>query len=161
MRRIALALLALACATSSAAQSSWDRYQPARLDTTISNHAFMTSEFGTDERIYFATVSIDFPLLVALTFRHRVRPISEAKKATIRARILSRGMDSSVVALFVDEALFEEGGVPFWLPVQSGPLLDLRNLHQDGDSVQVYAQFAGVYAQSGRTEWVFTVNEFE
>lgn len=168
MRRFALFVFSLLFVSQAAAQAGWDRYRPARLDTTIENHVYVLADLPPteDEQLQFGAIAIDFPLLVELTFEDQVRPVSEDSRMLIQSRLVSRGVDSTFADLFVEEALFHEEKRAHWIPVQSGPLTDLRNLHSAGDMVTTYLQFVGFHRRTvggaaGDITWVFTMNEFQ
>ncbi len=64
--------------------------------------------------------------------------------------------------MFTEEFLFTEDGIQYWLPVQSVLIKHFENEMHEGDSVDLFAAWIGAtFAEPGKREHVFLVNEFE
>ena len=61
-----------------------------------------------------------------------------------------------------EELLFSEDGIEYWLPVQSVLIPHFKRELSKGESLDLFAAWIGVtFAEPGKREHVFLVNEFE
>lgn len=147
-------------------QGAWNRYKPARIDTVIAAHRQVVagdrSDLPDSLKYQFWAVAQYDAMVVDVSYVGGIRPISPRTQQFLDYWLTSLQFDSSYVDLFEEEALFEEDGERYWLPVQVGPLSYMRDELAPGDRIAVYLTFAGAHAgRAGPATWVFTVNEYE
>jgi hypothetical protein len=165
MLRVVGTALLFAVASVANAQSSWDEYKSARLDTVIAAHRPIVDadrvEISDTLQHQFWVVAHYDGLIVDATYRGETRQIPPWSRRLLDMWLKSLGKERHA-ELFKEEALFEEDGTEYWLPVQRPPLSYMREELDPGDEVSLYLTFIGAHAgRSGPASWMFTVNEYE
>ncbi len=157
-----LTVLLSTCVPALEAQSTWDRYRPARLDTVIQNHSRLPDTLpDASESKKLLTISRAFPLRTKLEYGGEIRSISSTTERLIQSWAKARGIDAPVKELFDNEVLFVGEERSYWLPVQSKLVPFLKNEWPKGGLLELYVQFVGVWVKNGDPTWVFVVNGYE
>src|SRR6266550_4371447 len=128
--RVTIAMLVLASsAGKSLAQTGWDRYRPGTLaavlnegdstirgairETDLATHSVSASKLPSQHFLGY-----DYPTLANVVYKGESRPIDPVRRRLIADWGLTYRRDSSMVADFHREYLFQESGKLFWIPVQ-------------------------------------------
>lgn len=94
-------------------------------------------------------------------FMNKSRPISAARKELMTHWQKSFSVDEKLVARFINEYLFTECGVEYWMPVQSPVASYFPKELKEGDMITVYLIRGPGKKTKESSDWVFLVNEFE
>jgi len=145
----------------SGSEESWDQYQTRTLEEMV--RKFLEGYDALPDNSLI-TSGDPFPSKVTVTFVGEFRGISERKSqviATWASRYMQQLSSEEVAELFNIEALFEENGEEYWLPVQT-PLISIMvdELPAISD-VTLMLVWAGAVKFDDENEWVLLVNAFE
>jgi hypothetical protein len=136
----------------------WAKYLPRKLSEVIkaNNSADMQQQQGV------AIVVGSSPFKARVIYRGQFRPIPEDKKSLIKLWMQSNNYSEDHFQMFAEELLFREDGIEYWLPVQSVLIPHFKRELSKGESLDLFAAWIGVtFAEPGKREHVFLVNEFE
>jgi hypothetical protein len=167
-----LMLLSALSAGKSFGQSSWDRYKPGTLaavmregDSTIRAALRETDSVtrGTsgDKKPSEHFLGYDYPTLATVVYKGDSRQVDPIRRGLIAAWGLTYRRDSSIVADFNREYLFQEGDKLLWLPVQDRVASFFPKELRPGQRVRLYTMLLGGYYADGGITWAFIVNEFK
>jgi hypothetical protein len=162
---IGLTLLVVLTANQSSAQD-WDKYKPRSLKqitTELAEASFKDPDvFITDGKGGSIILSRDtFPSRVAAVYTGSSRKVSDKKKEVIVAWLRIFGKPAEYSDLFESEYLFTEDAKEYWLPVQKQVASYFEKELRKSDKVNLFAVWVGARRDSGGTEHVFLINEFE
>jgi len=166
-----LMLLSALSAGKSPAQSSWARYKPGTLaavmndgDSTIRaalrETASVTRDAG-EKKPSQHFLGYDYPTVAAVIYKGDSRPVDPVRRRLIADWGLTYRRDSSIVADFNREYLFQEGDKLLWLPVQDRVASFFSKELRPGQRVNLYTMLLGGYYAEGAITWAFIVNEFK
>ena len=159
--RAAIVVLLLALSARSAvAQSDWDRYKPGTLAAVIAEINATIRESLIDKRPSDHFVGSEYSILATVIYKGESRPIDRNRRQLIARWGLSYKRDSSLVADFQREYLFQEGTKLFWLPVQDTVASFFPKELRPGDRVRVFVMLLGGHFENDKITWAFIVNEF-
>lgn len=166
---ISVTLLLALEATSSPAQSGWDRYKPGTLaaviavgDSTIRGairETQLASHAGTANKSQHF-LGDDFPTVASVVYEGESRPINPIRRRLIADWGRTYRRDSSIVADFHREYLFRENGKLLWIPVQDTVASFFPKELRRGRRVSLFVMLLGGYYDAGEITWAFIVNEF-
>ena len=161
-KSISLLLLVLfstcICALSQQQDDPWAKYIPRKLSDVIkaNNTADMQQQPG------IAIVTGSTTIRARMIYVGRSRPIPDDKRSLIKLWMQSNRYSEEVFQMFVEEFLFSEDGVEYWLPVQSVLIPHFKKEMRKGESLDLFTAWIGVtFAEPGKRKHVFLVNEFE
>jgi hypothetical protein len=102
----------------------------------------------------------DFPTLARVTYRGDSRSLDSKRREVLREWGLAFMRDTSVLADFHREYLFQEGKRAMWLPVQDSVASYFARELKPGQPVTLYVIWAGAHYAGKDITWTFLVNEF-
>lgn len=135
----------------------WSKYVPRQLGDVVkaNNTADMQQQPGV------AIVTGSITIKARTVYVRRSRPIPEDKRSLIKLWMQSNRYSEEVFEMFVEEFLFSEDGVEYWLPVQSVLIPHLKSELRKGERVDLFTAWIGVtFGEPGKRKHVFLVNEF-
>jgi len=97
----------------------------------------------------------DIPFSTELVYTGMSRPIGRKRMDLVRRWVDKLGVPDQSVK-FEEEAVFEDGGRSYWMPVHREVLVDLRRELKRGDRVTFYLGLAGCVG----TEPLLMIEEF-
>jgi hypothetical protein len=168
---ILLFLLAMS-AGKSFGQNSWDRYKPGTL-TAVMNEGdstiraalretdSVTRGASGDKKPSQHFLGYDYPTVATVIYKGDSRRVNPIRRELIADWGRTYRRDSSIVADFSREYLFQEGDKLLWLPVQDRVAAFFPKELRPGQSVSLYAMLLGGYYSEGAITWAFIVNEFK
>ena len=167
-----LVVMSALSATESFAQSSWDRYHPGTLaavmkegDSTIRaalrETDSVTHGASGDKKPSQHFLGYDYPTVATVIYKGDSRRVDPIRRQLIADWGLTYRRDSSIVADFNREYLFQEGDKLLWLPVQDRVASFFPKELRPGQRVSLYTMLLGGYYADGAITWAFIVNEFK
>ena len=171
-RATILTLLLAASAGKSLAQNGWDRYKPGTLAAVINQGDSTIRGAIRETKLASPGVSAaqlpsqhflgyDYPTVANVVYKGESRPIDPVRRRLIADWGLTYRRDSSIVADFHREYLFQENGKPFWIPVQDTVASFFPKELRPGQRVSLFVMLLGGYYDAGKITWAFIVNEFK
>lgn len=162
---ISFALLVVLIPNQVVAQD-WDKYKLRTLKeitTELAEASFKDPDvIITDSKGGSIVLSGNtFPSKVAAVYTGSSRKVSDKRKEVIAAWLRVFGKPAEYLNLFESEYLFTEEGKEYWLPVQKQVASYFEKELRKSDKVNLYAVWVGARRESGGTEHVFLINEFE
>jgi|ERR1044072_3061528 hypothetical protein len=102
------------------------------------------------------------PLQVKATFTGLARPLSQTKKAFLRAWANHyAGSVDHYTAHYQTEMQFSENGVPYWLTVTTKSLEQLQSQMKKGQAVELYLIRISETASGNPADWLLLVEKFK
>ena len=165
MKRLIGFTLLLALNANPTVAQDWDKYKPRSLKQITTEFAEQSLKDPdvviTDSKGGSIIVSRDtFPSQVAVVYTGSSRRVSDKKKEVIAAWLKVFGRPAEYLSLFESEYLFTEDAKEYWLPVQEQVASYFQKELRKSDKVTLYTVWVGARRDSGGTEHVFLVNEF-
>jgi len=167
-----LLLLSALSAGKSFAQSSWDRYKPGTLaavmnegESTIraalreTDSVTRNAAGGRKPSQHF--LGYDYPTVATVIYKGDSRRVDPIRRELIADWGRTYRRDSSIVADFSREYLFQEGDKLLWLPVQDRVASFFPKELRPGQRVSLWTMLLGGYYDEGAITWAFIVNEFK
>ena len=154
-----LALIVAGCAYAQQRdEDPWAKYVPGKLNDVIRANSSGNEQQqpGVDIAIGSATIK------ARVVYAGKSRPISDDKRSLIKVWMQSNKYSEEVFQMFTEELLFREDDVAYWLPVQSVLIPQLKKEIHQRESVDLFVAWIGItFAEPGKRQHVFLVNEFE
>src|SRR5262245_53117505 len=143
------------------AQATWDRYQPGAIRHIIARERDEVMVSIRHGLVPLTRVSAEqFPTRALVQYQDSTRPTSPEHLTVLKAWVDGFRVPVDVATVFKSEALFTEGSLTLWIPIQAVLLKPLRKEVHRGDPVALYLAYVGAQASdSASIEWVFMVNE--
>lgn len=161
-----LTLLVVLTASQAVAQD-WDKYKPRtfkQITTELAEAFFKDPDVIVEDSRKGESIVLSantFPSQVVAVYTGSSRKVSDKKKEVIAAWLKVFVKPAEYVDLFESEYLFIEDGKEYWLPVQKQVASYFEKELRKSDKVNLYAAWIGARRDSGGTEHVFLINEFE
>lgn len=163
---IGVALFVVLTAGQAVAQD-WDKYKPRTLKqitTELAEPFFKDPDVIIEDSKRGSAIVLSantFPSQVVAVYSGSSRKVSDKKKEVITAWLRVFGKPAEYLDLFESEYLFIEDGKEYWLPVQKQVAAFFEKELRKSAKVNLYAAWVGAFRDSGGTEHVFLINEFE
>jgi hypothetical protein len=136
--------------------ASWERYVPRTLGQVIDlNRANEPAGAGD------ALLSGDsFPSRTQVRSRGQLRPLAGVRREFVVGYLTKVRGRGDWAELFRREALVEEGGVDYWIPIQESLAPAFATEVGPGDPVEIYVIWIGALKTAASPEWLFLINGF-
>jgi hypothetical protein len=157
------------------AQSDWDTYPVREIGTLVKQEQRLRDSSPKSDIV----ISADpFPSKTVITYLGSKRPAGKYARVFVKLWARSRGVPPENAEMLVDEYLFKENGVEYWLPVVKTIVDTLDNDLKPGDEVGIYYFYLGgfdpralfnrdsdkekiVVNKNEPFRWMFAVEKFE
>lgn len=156
---IALAIVSLFVSAANSQDFDYSKYKPRTLSELAELNP-APPDVASAKKV--AIVSGDwFSSQVRLKYTGTSRAISLEHREILSNWQTSFRVPAETAAMFQKEFLFKECDREYWLPVQQQVTAFFPKELKEGDMVTLYLIFAGGLRISGKTDYLFLVNEFE
>jgi hypothetical protein len=157
-----LALLLGGLARTGQAQNNWGRYAPGTMAAVIQQHdSAIRADHAGKKGAALIVSGDDFPTRARVIYRGDSRPLDSNRREVLREWSLAFLRDTSALADFHREYLFQEGTREMWLPVQDAVAGYFSRELQPGQPVMLFVIWAGAHYAGKDITWTFLVNEFK
>lgn len=123
------------------AQDDWHTYPFREISDLLSGEQKLYRDSGSRGDIVIS--GKPFPAKTRVTYTGEKRPAGHYTKSFIKIWVSTRNVPAPVSDMFVEEYLFKEKGVEYWLPVQSNVAPSLSAELKPGDEVIIYYFYLG------------------
>jgi hypothetical protein len=143
MKSFVVAFVVLIANLCAGAQDDWHTYPFREIKELVKQEDDLYRQSGSRGDIVISAKP--FPAKTLVTYTGMKRPAGHYTKVFIRLWVTSRNVPPGNVDLLVEEHLFKEKGVEYWMPVHAKVAPTLQNEFKPGDEITIYYFYLGGY----------------